>query len=1050
MMKFYYKLISSIMILSLLLPISVYASDSVRDKYPVFTDTSSMSDEIFFGEWDEEREVWKTKGKLNYEAFPELAETERFVKLGSYDAAKEALFDYYKNREGFGRQEPYSAVDDRMVYLTLHDMYNFQEQYIASAIIEGPEYRCYEIELSNIVNGAPDTAKGTFMIAAADKSMDIVGISSKEGPAELRPILRFYRKNGTIYELPVIRDSYTRAYNNEVSYETENYGKETELLVKDDFYETTSGLYSPFGANTRETYIQFDSSKILSNEDINGATLVFYARLLPEDGCELEGTTKEIMIFNSYNKTWKEYKGDTATGPVLTWKDISHTHYSYNGLPGGFNWTKPDGAHSQWMFYNSRFFQVSSMINSYLKTSDENYIYKAIEFVLDFIKDGYAGLPNNDIEPGNRSLVLPIAIQYFMDSPFMNPDALIAMLKYMWEEAEYLRMDSSYIHPENNRGLWHTAGFHRIASYYPEFTNCAEWWEVIDKRLDDSIKLLVKEDGCYTEATNSYPKTVAEFLYEIYENCILTGREIPELLLPRLRDLAKYIMYVSYPTGTPNFWGEGGPGNMRSFVKQVGELLEDEELIFFGTKGSDGTEPAYTTKAFDYLKVVTSRTDWSTEAYMLWMNAKNGSNHNHKDSLHLTLYAKDQEVLKDTGMTSYDGSHPHFQWQRHTTRSHNTIEIDEIAQRGSATINDEENGESSIQVDTNARTDKITAWTDATKNFRHFRDVTFLKDLKLVIVSDMVQPSDEFEHKYTQNWHSQPFCNAEIDPVTKVGSTHIGEGSNIIIAQSRPEDTVATLEHGYDVYPADTEYFCYTQNKAGNVAYDTVLLPVEEGVDMNLAVENMETDADPTIASAMQISMFKNDEPRKNVIYYQSRGDNVATHTFGDYSANAETAVMSLDVDGMMETLDVFGAKELKKGGQIIFKSEDELADLSVNFNGSALELYSSDDKIKQTAFQIAVPKNVKKVTLNGHAVGYIYANNQVYVNTDNLENVLLSDGIVYSSEISTADGSYTVTVKIPAETSVVSGSFTLPTCTADGEDIKISFADNTLSLIHI
>ena len=79
---------------------------------------------------------------------------------------------------------------------------------------------------------------------------------------------------------------------------------------------------------------------------------------------------------------------------------------------------------------------------------------------------------------------------------------------------------------------------------------------------------------------------------------------------------------------------------------------------------------------------------------------------------------------------------------------------------------------------------------------------------------------------------------------------------------------------------------------------------------------------------------------------------------------------------------------------------------------------------------------------------GYIYANNQVYVNTDNLENVLLSDGIVYSSEISTADGSYTVTVKIPAETSVVSGSFTLPTCTADGEDIKISFADNTVRCV--
>ena len=64
-------------------------------------DTAKMSDEDFFGKWEDDR--WKVEGKLNYDYadkeqpdFKPLKYVEEMVKEGDYESAKKELLAYYR------------------------------------------------------------------------------------------------------------------------------------------------------------------------------------------------------------------------------------------------------------------------------------------------------------------------------------------------------------------------------------------------------------------------------------------------------------------------------------------------------------------------------------------------------------------------------------------------------------------------------------------------------------------------------------------------------------------------------------------------------------------------------------------------------------------------------------------------------------------------------------------------------------------------------------------------------------------------------------------
>lgn len=1030
-----------------------------------FTDVSDMSDEEFFGLWDPEKNEWDIEGKINYSYAPELAEVERLVKLNSYSMAKDALFAYYRNKN-MPDVDFFSSLSWGENHLYMRDTYAFEEPVITyTNITNTGEYREYNVDLLNIKTAS------VFLISSLTKTNDMVCIASRE--SGLSPSLVIQKKGGDTVTLYPTKDTYIRAYDDKEDYSNENYGDSEELYVKDSYYQLSNGTYKPYSSKTRRAYIAFDALAMPREEDIEHAYLKFYAKIVPEEGeTETTETNHELAVFDACIESWDEKPEETNQFAPMTWSNYIISHYSWNGLPGGFDWQEPDHVAVEFINYNTRFYDVTSLAMAALEMNSDEYMEKAIDTTLDFIQDTNGrilttGVPvSRDIESANRMGSMPAIFYTFLQSDMFNGEAMTAMLKWIWEDTTYLykgagilyqgatTLPTSNNYAQTNRAVWHCTGFEAICTYFPEFTDRDIWKPLADERLEAVSEVLVGEDGCYIESTFSYAG--AMFIYYEKLNKILqdAGDELPDWFLEKMRNYARYMMYISYPDRKPPNFGEGIPSDTTSMLNDYLKNAEDEGIEYVVTNGEEGIAPEETSVYYDGLRLASCRTGWAADDSMLLMQAKNGGNHNHKDSLAILYYSGDRELIADTGMTSYSHAHPHFQWQRHTSRSHNTIEIDGVAQRGSDFFFDQasdaslHNGQGELTLYPGELIDRITAWTDATAGFRHYRNVSYMKNQDFIIVSDMVHPEDGTEHTYTQNWHTDAneAPNPTIDNTTKTGRTNYDYGSNLIIAQANTDNLTISLEQGYSIdSPDPTQYFCYTQKGVGDTMYNTVLYPEKPGNDVELNVENLDTGADPTIASAMSINLFKNEEDALNVIYYNSFEETPQEREFGGYCTNAASITIEQDIDNIPTVLSMYNGSKLKNGEKTLISSNIRLENIEVLYDGNIIRITSDDEDIKNAELIIEAPSKAERVFINDEEVFFAYGSGSVYINAEEKLDISSDGGYLFRIPAQNGDAVYAVTIDIP-QGAVISGSIEYPECIYEKNVFKLTFGSGVLS----
>ncbi len=961
---------------------------------------SHISDQNFFGKWDTVAGKWITVGKLNYSYSENLAEVENCVKRSDYDGAKEALLKYYRTRTNIPRADFDGGQMRECLFLNNTDVFNFQESYMTAFTVENTgDYREYKIDLGT-------TRTSVFLISSFDKTEDMVCIGSRE--SDFSPSLEIISTDGTAVTLSPIRDTYIRGGDEGADYSKENYGKSGELYVKDAFCQTSDGKYKPYSSRSRRTYIAFDSSKIPAS--VTKVTLNIYAKIVPEEGVEKATEDRhELHIFSAYNKSWAEHEDEVSTFAPMTWAGFRIAHYSWRGMPGGFDWVRPANCPSEFITYNTRFYGISSIAMEGVRTGDTAYTKRAIDMVLDFINDTNGKIevenvpPKRDIESADRCCKMPGIFAAFLDYDGFTAEALTDILKWLWEEMTYLYNGAGCLYEgatskptannyaETNRGLWHVKGTEGICAYFPEYADRNEWKRLADDRLNTVAHILVNEDGCYQEATLAYAAAMVSFFLSIYKFLQHSGDPIPDWFDDRLHNFMFYLMYNSYPSHVTPFFGEGRAPNTVGALKHYLTLKNDDTLRYVVTDGAEGVKPSKTAAYFEQLKTASCRTGWSTNDSMLFMTAKNGGNHNHKDSLMITFFAGDKELLADTGMTSYDGLHPHFKWQRHTTRSHNTVEVDGKQQRGSDFLYNYNpalpNGESYLEIMPGTTVDRIEAWTDANEGLRHFRNVAYIKNRNVILVSDMLSPQsgDTAVHTYTQNWHTYaPLPSYPvIDNETKVGRTNYKSGSNLYIAQVSPENITLTLEEGYSaVSSAPTKYFCYSQEGAGDITYNTLLYPFWDEAELKISAENIDTGVAPSKASAVELSFPEKDGGAFKVFYYNSFEEAPEKRTFDKYTAYATGAVILQNEKDVPSLISMYNGSGFYRDGDALIASDKKLRDIEIAFTEKKAVITSKDADIENVKITFFAPNEITLVTVNGKEVSYRCSDGKVYLNS--------------------------------------------------------------------
>ncbi|MBQ7901469.1 MAG: leucine-rich repeat protein, partial [Clostridia bacterium] len=587
----------------------------------------------------------------------------------------------------------------------------------------------------------------------------------------------------------------------------------------------------------------------------------------------------------------------------------------------------------------------------------------------------------------NRCLEFPALYYRYIHTDYITAEQNVAMLKWLWQEAEYLYNGAGILYrgataqplneeiAHNNRGAWHVYGFLNTVGNFPEFAKADQWTKLIEERLVDNINILLQPDGSYDEPTFSYPISVMNFFIQIGNLYKTLDIEPPEDYYEKLRKFGRYLMDCMYPTGQTPWWGDGR-GSPKGIVSSLLSYVEDEELSYMVGKG--GSYPAQHHSLYKDAKVATDRTSWDSPSSVIFMNARNGGSHSHRDSLAFTWYHQDRELLTDTGVSSYDSKHPHFYWQRNRSISHNTVEVDGTGQTAS--------GDSDIDITANDGTSVITAWTDANIDVRHYRNVSYIKPLGLILVNDRLTPADSNTHTYTQNWHTPPLPT----PATtiessggKQGKTHYVTGSNLIVAPVDPDKLTATLENGYDANGAvSTKFMSYKQETAGAATFDTALYAVSEGAQASVSTTAIQPDTTDDTASAMNIDITR-DGKAYHMTYYNSFEHNGDMYSFGNYTANGSQAGVCTDDSGDIVYASVTGGDKIYADGNIIVQTDAQYSDITLYADGSTLNIYSSADIANSELVVTGFTPYITTAVINGKKVNVEKKSDKIYVNSE-------------------------------------------------------------------
>ena len=948
--------------------------------YATLTDTTGISDADFFGVWNNTSSKWTTSPQLDYAKVTGLSAVENAAKKGDYTLAKEELLKYYKNRTSIKYpQSPYAPATYNYIYWAMNDAMTYKDEYIADININSTSFKEYTINLGTNANS------GMFHLSSLTKTSDMIEIYSRE--SSYAPKLVITKTNGSTITLNPQKDTYIRGG----TYGSTNYGNSQYLYVKDD-YTLSNGKYIPYSNNSRRSYIFFDNNSIPSS-GISSVKLVITARIKAESGSTTNSSIN-LVVINPYNKSWAETSAQGSLLP-MTWDNYKIDHFSWKGLPGGIVWEKPENSQTEFLNSNTRFTQIAALISKANSTGENKYMYKSFELILDFIGESIDeisnGVPNKrDIESANRCYLFGSMYKFYLNSEFMNADVNAALLKWLVKESLYLYNGAGVLYNgatddvrENNfaytnRGAWHCAGLLSSLAYFPELKGSDDWEIVLNKRLKKNVDYLIAEDGAYLEGTFGYSENVIKHYNAMLETWENTGRQPLAGLDEKLLYLGKYLMYVGYPDGLAPKWGDNS-GSSKTMISKIDNYADDPELLYYMTDGKKGVEPAKKAEKFDSLKVVTSRTGWSKNDSMLFINALTAGNHKHRDALAITLYHGGKEILEDTGTSSYDNTYPSFAWQRSATRSHNTIEIDTTAQTTKNNIAD--GAPSDIDLNANDEADMITAWTDATTGFRHYRNLLWVKGLDLLVVNDMVKPGDTLTHKYTQNWHTNAVytSNASIDAKTYTGKTNYSSGTNLIIAQADTTNLTAKLLDGYSAVSSNlTKYFSYEKNVSGNVNFATALVPVSSGNSVSVSASKLNVTGTGA-AQAMKTTITKNDV-ESNVISFTAFEHDGTEHTFDGYTTDAEGAYIVTDSNGNLISGGLYNGSFIKHGNKTILSTSCSVSNATFSINDGVININCADAGADATFVVDGYP-DIYGATINDNIVDVVKSDSTLYVN---------------------------------------------------------------------
>lgn len=716
-----------------------YYRNSIAEYKNNFTylDPQYITDEDFFGKWNDETQEWEKTPYFIYGPEieeqteigeklidiavdrEELAKVEEAAKLGNYELCKEELLNYYKNK---------------------HKGYNMA--YTPSDHLSSSDAAKYESMLDNMTWTIAPTAKFHIYDEPAEIEVDVTSemkqlVSYNNALSSMKLVFGAGRKDGYVAEIDVeaMEPYVTATINGEImkfplttAVNLDNSTPDTPNPTPGKLYveESVSSINSEMtiDENTKRSIMQFDIPGLTSKWQVDSATLHLKARRIEDSPSQDESPLMQTDWKNVYVFPWRETNTIDAN---MTFNDLYGEHgvdfRSFSGEAGPRDYCAHLGGEVDYTLHYMSYLSVLYWQSSYY---GEVFQYHAIRSLLNaiiqrgdwekFMADYESYITNftplriaEQIFSGLRFL------HYYMESEYMTPEAFTMILKYVYFVGRWLEENWMDAFDYVNHGSYSVQAQQWICFLYPEFRdvygplNCDEagkpiitnskyqgsvsggWLEVSVFRQAYKQAADINTDGSSIEGSPEYAlEGMSGYLAGISIGkqlnldtafCYKTKWSVEAN--ERLKKGIEYIISVMNPQfggfqiGDDAAWTHDFAAALEPYKK----VVESPYLDYVTSKREYGEEPPKS-RAYDDAKVAILRNSWANDyAIAAHFLSRGGGSHNHNDDLSLALNAYGNFLLVDTRMGSYAEEDPTERWLS-STRGHNTIEIDNTVARG--------------------------------------------------------------------------------------------------------------------------------------------------------------------------------------------------------------------------------------------------------------------------------------------------------------------------------------------------------------------------------
>ena len=954
---------------------STYDFEIIQD------DPQHMTDEVFFGKWDEDTQAWKIEPLLKYgdEDFPGLAPIEEAVKEGDYYAAKIALMEYYLPQK-YNKVSKVMSVNDESFFEI-----KFRERNMYAASTNGQPLDVTDwvtqdwktitanssILSSYVTSMATQSPNITLVVASMDKSNTAAQIKSRD--TDSPPVLNI-TVNNVQRQYTAVEDSYISPADNANT----NYGNEEILYAQEYGYvghwSDKSNRWTSEANPTRRTYFKFDVSDIKSTDDVSSASLTFTART--EAGGDL--TEKELFIYGWDDSAWEEN--------TIKWNSFDDwKFFSCNEQETWSFLTSENTTEKGKICYFHRGAKLQTLSRVFNNTKDERYAYTFLRELMSTITNvsNRADVMNH-LDMSNHVYNVGGCFIACWDSMYMTPEIFTAALKHF-----YLVTDlacETWLVPKDctANGATNLARMtYSFSMWYPEFKKSDYWcditkysykWIVEDGALADGScieqaagyvetfcgNISTSHTGIYTKIKNPY--------YGMYADRE-TGEIVRNMLINALYSTA--WEYEEFGLGdSSNFNSKSFLTNWYGMLLDFG--IDDPYLEYVATNGTSGTAPEFTSNSFPAALRTYMRTGWTKNDVMLAFTNKGGEvTHSHRDQLHLVLKAYGQNLLVDSYGAEYAGDRRRSDV---SAAMHNTITVNNGNIQNQTAGNDGVEKEQEIN-DLYNHTTYTTAYVDYASNTE--RTVLFLKNQKFFIVTDYIQVKDKTkDNKVAQAWHMSPEAYISLSENNEFVS-NFESGANIIVS---PVDSASMS----DIYFTDVEQGVaagvyvvtpkgvYERTTRDTAKYGTILYPLNIGEKRSIATEEIDVGIENNGASAFRLTINTpgKDDAQNYYYYHLSDLSQKKEIVLGDYITDATSLLVQEDKNGKAVSFFIYDGSYIKKYGikdEYLFKSNAGDVTFGVDMASGEISEFSSDDFGENTLKDLTVYAgyDVKSITFN-------------------------------------------------------------------------------------